>query len=85
MMTSLYHLATGVLFSWRVGPARQAERKQFRVQIKRLPAGCLIVGDAGFFGFELLQSIVESGRSYLIRGSSTIHLIKHPTRRNVYI
>jgi len=84
-LTSLYHMGTGVLFSWMVGTARASERSMLRRLVHGLPPGSLIVADAGFFGFDLLSGIVAGGRSFLIRGCGSFQLIKEPGRRTGYL
>jgi hypothetical protein len=85
LLTALYQMGTGTLFSWLVGTSRTSERRSLRKLIKQLPPGCIIVGDAGFFGFDLLSTIVKSGRSFLIRGGGGLHLIKPHSRKNKYL
>jgi len=84
-LTSLYHMGTGVLYSWMVGTARSSERSMLRGLIDGLPPSCLIVGDAGFFGFDLLSGLVAGGRYFLIRGCGSFNLIKEPGRPNGYL
>jgi hypothetical protein len=41
-----------------------------------LPPGALLVADAGFVGYDLLSGILSSGRSFLVRVGSNVHLLK---------
>lgn len=74
-VTTAWHMGTGLPWDWRVGPAREAERTHLRAMLPDLPAGCLIVTDAGFTGYELLKSIRESGREVLVRVGSNVTLL----------
>ncbi len=66
-VTAFVHLSLGLLWSWRLGGAHASEKRHLRHLLGTLPQQALIVTDAGFAGYELLQSIVEGGRSFLIR------------------
>jgi hypothetical protein len=68
-LTALVHLRTGVLWAWRLGKGDAAEREHLRHLLTVLPAGTLLVADAGFNGYGLAQAIVAAGASFLIRAS----------------
>lgn len=74
-VTTAWHMGTGLPWDWRVGPASEAERTHLREMLADLPAGCLIVTDAGFTGYELIQSILGSGREVLLRVGSNVTLL----------
>jgi hypothetical protein len=52
-LTALVHLRTGVLWAWRLGKGDAAEREHLRHLLTVLPAGTLLVADAGFNGYGL--------------------------------
>jgi hypothetical protein len=66
-VTAFVHLSLGLLWSWRLGGAHASERRHLGHLLGTLPPSALIVTDAGFAGYELLQAIVQGGRSYLVR------------------
>lgn len=68
-LTALVHLRTGLLWAWRLGKGDAAEREHLRQLLTVLPAGTLLVADAGFNGYWLAQAIVAAGASFLIRAS----------------
>lgn len=68
------HLATGLLWSWQLGPGTAAEQVHLRQLPGALSARALIVCDAAHMGYELARAIVGSGRSPLFRMSSKVHL-----------
>lgn len=68
-VTALVHLRTGLLWSWRLGKGDAAEREHLRQLLPTLPAGTLLVADAGFNGYWLAQAIVAAGAAFLIRVS----------------
>jgi Transposase DDE domain len=68
-VTALVHLRTGLLWAWRLGKGTAAERDHLVRLLPTLPAGALLVADAGFNGYGLAQAIVAAGASFLIRAS----------------
>jgi hypothetical protein len=76
MMTTLWHMGTGLPWDYRIGPGIASERHQLRDMLPDLPAKSLVVADAGFTGYDLLRSIAEAGHSFLVRVGSNVHLLK---------
>jgi len=69
--TSIVHLALGIPWCWRFGRGTKAsERTHLRQMIPLLPRLALIVTDAGYVGYELIQALVEANVWFLIRMSS---------------
>jgi Transposase DDE domain len=66
-VTTLWHMGTALPWDWRVGPAGEPERTHLRAMQSDLPAGALVVADAGFTGYELLKELHDAGRFFLIR------------------
>jgi hypothetical protein len=58
-VTALVHLRLGLLWAWL---------------LPTLPAGALVVADAGFNGFFQAQQVLQAGGSFLIRMSSKVRL-----------
>lgn len=75
-MTGLYHLGLGLPWDWRVGPARESEPSQLLEMLEDLPAEALVVMDAGLAKYALLRKIWQSGRHFLVRVGSNVHLLK---------
>jgi hypothetical protein len=73
-VTAVVHLTTGVPWSWWLGQGNASERDHLRRLLPSLPKRALIVADAGFDGYDLAVSILNSGASFLIRMSSKSHL-----------
>jgi len=69
-VTALVHLRTGLLWSWRLGKGFNRERQHLRALLATLPAQALVVADAGYTGYDLAQTLVAAGVSFLIRVSS---------------
>ena len=74
-VTTAWHMGTGLPWDWRVGPAREAERTHLHQMLGDLPQKCLLVTDAGFTGYQMLRTIIESGRDVLLRVGSNVTLL----------
>jgi hypothetical protein len=73
-LTAFVHLPTGLLWSWRLGPGIAAEQTHLRSLLATLSPEALIVCDAAYMGFELVQAILGAKRSFLFRMSSRVDL-----------
>ena len=69
-VTALVHLSTGLLWAWRLGRGDADERQHLRRLVATLPRRALLVADAAYPGYELLQAVAAAGLSFLIRLSS---------------
>jgi hypothetical protein len=69
-VTAVLHLGLGVLWSWRLGGGGASEREHLRRLVPTLPAGALLVADAGYVGYHLLAALQAAGLAFLIRLSS---------------
>jgi len=76
-LTTLWHMGTGLPWSWKIGPSTDAERTHLRDMLHLLPYNALLVADAGFTGYELFREILSAGRSLLIRVGSNVQLLKN--------
>jgi hypothetical protein len=74
-VTTLYHMGTGLPWDWHIGKGTESERNHLRRMLAKLPPESLIVADAGFTGYALMQAILASGLSFLIRAGSNVSLL----------
>ena len=74
-VTTLYHMGTGLPWDWHIGKGTESERDHLRMMLAKLPPGSLIVADAGFTGYALMQTILARGLSFLIRAGSNVSLL----------
>jgi hypothetical protein len=66
---------TGVPWTWRLGNGGKASERHHLVHMLRhLPRHALVVADAGYYGYELIQELIAAGICFLIRMSSTVTL-----------
>src|SRR4051794_2230242 len=73
-VTAFVHLATGMLWSWHLGPGTADERRHLRRLLATLSPAALVVADAAYMGYELARAIVQTRRSFLLRISSKVDL-----------
>jgi hypothetical protein len=76
MLTTLYHMGTGLPWAFEVGPGTESERCQLEKLVDLLPADSLLVTDAGFAGYDLCAALQNRGRYFLLRVGSNKHLLK---------
>jgi hypothetical protein len=69
-ITAVVHVATGLLWSWRIGKGDASERHHLRDLIPTLPKAALIVADAGYQSFVLTKAIRDAHLDMLVRASS---------------
>src|SRR5207247_5361335 len=57
-VTALVHLRLGLPWAWRWGKGTASERSHLLHLLPWLPAAALLVADAGYFGFHVVQHLV---------------------------
>lgn len=75
-LTTLWHVASGLPWSWRTGPGDSSERGHLREMLATTPDGTLITADAGFVGYDLWQYILTSNCQLLVRVGANVKLLK---------
>lgn len=76
-LTMLWHVSTGLPWAWRIGKATDSEHPHLREMLGLLPPQALLLMDAGFAGYELLQEILGAGHSFVVRVASHRQLLRH--------
>ena len=76
LMTTLFHIALGLPWAWRLGSKSENERSHLLSMLGDLPSQALIVGDAGFTGYQFLYEVLASGSDLVIRVGSNVKLLK---------
>lgn len=74
-LTSLWHMGLGIPWDFRTGPGTDSERRHLEDMLDGLPAGSMIVADAGFCGYRLCQNMIQRGHSFLLRVGSNVTLL----------
>jgi hypothetical protein len=75
-LTTLWHMGTGLPWDERVGPGTASERTHLKQMVPELPAGALVVTDAGFVGYGLCLRLLRHGTHFLLRVGGNITLLK---------
>lgn len=75
-LTTLWHLGSGLPWSWRHGPRRDGERSQMLALLPTLPEGSLLLADAGFVGYDFWKALLDAGHDFVIRVGANVRLIK---------
>jgi hypothetical protein len=75
-VTSVFHVGTGMLWDFRRGTGKASERHHLLEMLDGLPAGAMLLGDAGFTGYELMSAVSGGGRRFLIRVGSNVTLLR---------
>lgn len=75
MLTTIFHVATGMIWDWRTGPGTQSEREHLRRMLRHLPRRTLLLADAGFTGYALLSALQSAGHRFIVRVGSNVHLL----------
>lgn len=75
-VTTVLHVGTGLIWDWRRGGGKEAERNHLRQMLGTLPAKALLLADAGFTGFDLLWALQSNGTSFILRAGANVRLLK---------
>ena len=76
LLSVLWHLGTGLPWAWRIGSGRDSERQHLRDMLHHLPDGALLLADAGYPGFDLLNTLIAQRIHVLMRVGGNITLLK---------
>jgi hypothetical protein len=74
-MTAVHHVGLAMPWAFRVGPSTESEREHLRDMLDELPAGSLLVADAGFIGYELCREMLGKDQHFLLRVGGNVHLL----------
>jgi Transposase DDE domain len=77
VLVSLWHLGVQAWFDFRVAAARVGERTLARDLAGGLPTRTLLVGDAGFIGYDFCVELERGGVSFLLRVGSNVTLLSN--------
>ena len=75
LLTSLWHLGVHCWWDARIAPATSAERTLLRDMLAGLPPHTLLVGDAGFIGYDLCADLDRRGVAFLLRVGANVNLL----------
>jgi hypothetical protein len=78
-LTLVWHMGLKLSWCWKSGPSTSSERHHLIDMLKShvFPNKTLFCCDAGFVGYELWRSIIDSGHYFLIRVGGNVRLLKN--------
>ena len=76
LLVTVMHVGTGLPWSWRCGEAIASERGLLLAQLGDLPAGALLLMDAGFTGYAFLTTLLAAGHEVLVRAGANCTLLQ---------
>lgn len=76
-ITLIWHMGLKMPWTWKTGPSTSSERHHLMDMLgsENFPENTLFCGDAGFVGYDLWNSIIESGHHFLVRAGGNVHLL----------
>jgi len=75
-LTTLWHLGSGLPWSWTRGASDSSERDHLLEMLPCLPERSLLLADAGFTGYDFWQALLAAGHDFLIRVGANVTLLK---------
>ena len=90
-LTTVWHLGLGLPWDFRVGAGARGERADALEMIDGLPAGSLLVADAGFISYAFCRKLLQKGHSFLLRVGGNLTLLtelgyyEHEREKVVYL
>jgi len=76
-ITMMWHMQLRVPWTWRLGPSNSSERHHVKEMIDQevFPENTLFCGDAGFVGYPLWKSIINSRKNFVVRVGANVRLL----------
>lgn len=75
-LTALWHVKLALPWEWVAAPGDTSERNDLRDMAASLPENALVVGDAGFVGYDLWSTVLGQDVDIVVRVGSNVHLIE---------
>lgn len=76
LWTTIFHIQLGLPWNWQLGSKNEGERGQLCAMLSSLPVNSLLVGDAGFVGYDFLAELLRSGADVLVRVGANVNLLR---------
>jgi len=74
-LTVIVEVHTGLLWDWRIGPARASEKFHLMEMSGDLPQEALLLADGAFVGLPIWSQLNAQGKHFLIRVGGNVRLI----------
>jgi hypothetical protein len=76
LVTTLIHVGSGLIWGWRRGDSASSERGHLREMLDLLPTGSLLLADAGYTGYDLLEALRQRKIDFVIRVGANVRLLE---------
>lgn len=76
LLVTLFHVASGLPWGWRRTRGDGSERDQLLDMLPELPERSLLLADAGFTGYRLLEKLQAEGHSFIVRVGRNVTLLR---------
>ena len=74
-LTLVWHTTLRLPWSWRLGPYGSSERAHLLDMLDELPSRTLLIGDAGFTGYDFWQAVLAEEHELLVRVGRNVKLL----------
>lgn len=75
-VVAMWHMGVGLLWSTRTGASSVPEWDPLMRMLPELPPSALVVMDAGFARYDVLERMDREGVSFLVRAGANVHLLR---------
>ena len=75
LLSAIVEVHTGLLWDWRIAPARGSEKRHLQEMAGALPREALLLADANYVGYDLWATLVQARRAFLIRVGGNVRLL----------
>jgi hypothetical protein len=76
LLTTIFHLATGLPWAWRRSAGNDSERGHLLELLPLLPPETLLIADAGFVGYAMLCLLLAAGHQFVMRVGCNVRLLR---------
>ncbi len=76
LATVFWHIGSGLPVTWRLSASSGSERQNAAEMLDELPPNARVVGDAEYVGYPFWSTVMNSGRSFVVRVGSNVTLLK---------
>lgn len=74
-LTLVWHATLRLPWSWRLGSFGSSERAHLLDMLEELPSRSLVIGDAGFTGYDFWQAVLAAEQQLLVRVGNNVRLL----------
>lgn len=76
LLTMLVHVGSWMPWAWRRGPVKNDERTHLLSMIDDLPDDAMLLADALYTGYDLLQRLNNTSQAFVVRVGANVKLLR---------